>query len=319
MGSPTDDKRTLSLTSDGGGNLTTSLTLADGNSATLIVYSTLLNTTMTNNRGCAKLYTKKGALIDLTHANDYNGTLTGTILINEETSYNGGQFKISDASVVGRNLSIQFAYASAGRSGKDMFIVDTMAASARTGTGTLNTDFWSDDVGDYDYYYLTKYGSFVKRTGDTDKQIDIYYPEDAMKLGFYIGEISSAITPGSTGATGGQISIITDADVATATSKNLIVVGGSCVNKVAAKILGGTDLICAEDFSAKTKVSAGGYIIKVVKASEAVTGGSDTKVAMLVAGYNPVDTQNAVKRAMVIDGVSTTVGSEEIYPVTSAS
>ncbi|MFA5857220.1 MAG: hypothetical protein WC867_07695 [Candidatus Pacearchaeota archaeon] len=317
VGSPTDDKRVLSLTLGADRNLTSSLTLADGNSATLKLITGNENTTVINSRGCAKLYTKQGSLIDLTYANNVNASLTGTILINEETSYNGGQFKDTAGNVVGRNLSVRFAYASSGRSGKDMFISSTMDSPGQA--GTLNTDYWSDDVGDYDYYYLTKYGSFIKRTGDTDKQVDIYFTEDAMKLGFYIGEVSSAITPGSTGATGGQISIITDAEVATATSKNLIVVGGSCVNRVAAKILGGTDLICAEDFSAKTKVSAGGYIIKVVKASEAVTGGSDTKVAMLVAGYNAADTQNAVKRAMVIDGVSTTVGSEEIYPVTSAS
>ena len=38
---------------------------------------------------------------------------------------------------------------------------------------------------------------------------------------------------------------------------------------------------------------------------------------MLVAGYEAADTVNAVKRAMVIDGVKTDTNSSEIYPVVS--
>ena len=174
--------------------------------------------------------------------------------------------------------------------------------------GTDLTDYWKDDVGDYDKYYLTKYGTYVKQSGDTDKQVEFFYPENAMSLGVYLGESSSSITPD----TGGQIMRIKDNEVSSASDKHLIVVGGSCVNTVAAKILGSDSPLCGEAFTAVTNVAEGGYIVKVVESPY-----NAVKVAMLVAGYEAADTTAAAKRAMVIDGVDTTVGSEEIYPVSA--
>jgi len=151
----------------------------------------------------------------------------------------------------------------------------------------------------------------VKRTGDSDKTVEIFYSEDAMSVGFYIGEETSEITPGSSSSSG-QIAIVKDNEVSTVKDKHLIVVGGSCINTVAAKILGSDSPVCGADFTTKTQVSNGGYIVKSVASPY-----NEDKVAMLVAGYDAADTINAVKRAMVIDGVSTDVGKEEIYPVVS--
>jgi hypothetical protein len=180
-------------------------------------------------------------------------------------------------------------------------------------SGTLDTQYWTDDVGDYDDYYLTRYGSLSKLEGNTDNIYTMYYPENAMNIGFYIGEVTSEITPGTTGVSGGQISIVKDSEVSTVTNKHLIVVGGSCVNTAAAKILDSDAPLCGAAFSTATNVGAGGYIIKTVDAAKA--GGTAGKIAMLVAGYNAADTTNAIKRAMVIDGVTTDVDSMEIFPV----
>lgn len=301
QGSGTDTTETISLTSYNG-----SLSLADGGTAILGV-DPASNLTVTVDKGCDYLYTKNGAKINLTRANQYTssgGTLSSQVIIEEETSYNGGEFKSNNLSTLGKNIILQFAYEKDTRSGKDMELKST------TPGGLLDTDYWTDDVGDYDYYYLTKYGTYAKQTGDTDNQVELWYPEDAMSIGFYIGEVSSEISPGSTGVAGGQIAIVKDSEVSTVASKHLIVVGGSCVNTVAAKILNSDAPLCGADFSTATKVGAGGYIIKTVASPE-----NKDKVAMLVAGYNAADTTNAVKRAMVIDGVKTDVGSEEIFPV----
>jgi len=112
-----------------------------------------------------------------------------------------------------------------------------------------------------------------------------------MSVGFYIGEITSTITPGSTGSAGGQIAIIKDSEISSVMSKHLIVVGGSCVNTAAAKILDSDAPLCGADFSLATNVGAGGYIIKTVDAAKA--GGTAGKVAMLVAGYSGADTRLA--------------------------
>jgi len=306
---------TVSLTSSGSG-WTGTLTLADASTATLSLENG--NKSINVSSACAYLYTEKGAKIDLAYADansDTNGAISPTnnndseIRIVEETPYNGGAFTDNSGATLGsgKNVTIRLGYTIAGRTGKDMHIRDVLAGNDGM---TVDTDYWEDDVGDYDYYYLTKYGSFVKRTGDTDKQVEVWYPEDAMSIGFYVGEVASEITPGAPGVAGGQVSIVKDSEVATVADKNLIVIGGSCVNTVAAKILGSSTPLCGEAFSAATNVGAGGYIIKTVASPE-----NEAKIAMLVAGYNAADTTNAVKRAMVIDGVSTAVGSEEIYPV----
>jgi hypothetical protein len=281
-----------------------SLTLADGSTSALTLNPT--NTSIRADKACDYLYTKNGAKINLSKANDYIGTLSSQVIIEEETSYNGGEFKSNTGNVLGKNIVLQFAYDIKSRSGKDMELKSV------TPDGTLNTDYWTEEDGD-NRYSLTKYGTYTKQTGDTDKQIELWYPENAMRVGFYIGEISSEITPGSTGTAGGQITLIKDSEISTTENKNLIVVGGSCVNTVAARILNSDSPLCSTDFTAVTNVSAGGYIIKTVDAAKA--GGTAGKVAMLVAGYNAADTTNAVKRAMVIGGVNTDIDSEEIFPV----
>lgn len=295
------DAVTVTLSGSAAGS-TGTLTLSDGSTTTLT-----LNTTaaVTSDDACAYLYTKNGAKIRLDRAGyiNENQTATSRVIIEEETAYNGGSFKDNGAVLLDQNITLQFRWQS-GRTGRDMDLISSLPSQ------TLDTHYWTDDVGDYDDYYVTRYGSFAKLEGNTDNIFTIYYPEDAMNVGFYIGEVTSQITPGSTGVAGGQIAIIKDSEVSTVASKHLIVVGGSCVNTVAAKILNSDAPLCGADFSTATKVGAGGYIIKTVASPE-----NKDKIAMLVAGYNAADTTNAVKRAMVIDGVKTDVGSEEIFPV----
>ena len=93
--------------------------------------------------------------------------------------------------------------------------------------------------------------------------------------------------------------------------KNLVVVGGSCINTAAAKILESNSPLCGSAFTDSTGVGAGQYIIKTVTSPWA-----NDKVAMLVAGYEAADTVNAVRKAM--EGASSDVGSESIYPIASA-
>ncbi len=70
--------------------------------------------------------------------------------------------------------------------------------------------------------------------------------------------------------------------VADVKGQNMIVVGGPCVNAIAAKLMGSPEP-CAKDFE------AGKALVKLFE--------NDGKVAMLVAGYEAVDTQRASKWA----------------------
>jgi len=284
---------------------TASLSLADGSSATLnLTNNGTAPTIAVTDKACGYLYTNNGAKIYLGYANA-PASNNSYIIIEEETAYNGGEFTDNEGNTLGQNITVRLTYDKSGRSGKDMEL-KTVALS-----GTEDTNYWADDVGDYDYYYLTEYGTFAKRTGDTDKTLEVWYPEDAMEVGFYIGEITSTITagPGVT-AGGGQILVVKDSNVDSVKDKNLIVVGGSCINSVAAKVLGVDYPTCGADFTAATNVGAGQYLIKAVKSPY-----NEDKIAVLVAGYEAADTKNAADNLK--EGHATDVGTENIYPVIS--
>ena len=80
----------------------------------------------------------------------------------------------------------------------------------------------------------------------------------------------------------------------------MIVVGGSCINTVAASLLGSSSPLCGSDFTSITGVSNGEYLIETFARS----GG---KIATLVAGYEAADTTNAAS-ALTTKNPEITVG-----------
>lgn len=165
------------------------------------------------------------------------------------------------------------------------------------------TDYESEDGSDLLIGYVesplatrTEYDT----SGDPDS-LDIEYHGAEAYGEVYISETGAAlVTEG-----GAKILPVTDSEAPSA--KNLVVVGGSCVNSVAASLLGGA--LCGADFEAKTGVGAGSFLIETF----ARDGGA---VATLVAGYNAEDTTNAAKY-LTTQTVDTTVG--KMYKGTSAT
>jgi len=292
---------------------TVSLTLADGSSATLtLVGNGTSESTMniTASSTSPLLYTKGGALINLTRlANPilYNTTGASKIEFVEETSYNDGTFTDVAGATLGTAVTNFTLLWKTGQSGNDIKfsepqvrgLVGAVPVGGSADTGTT--------VGDYSTYYLTRYGTFIKKTGNSnsDNSIDIYYPGTAANAGVYISELASAVTT----AGGTTLVPIKDSEVATSTAKNLIVVGGSCINTAAADLLGSTTPLCGDEWEAKTGVGAGSFLIQTF----ARTG---TGVATLVAGYNAEDTTNAGKY-LTTQTVDTTVGKK--YTGTTAT
>jgi len=81
---------------------------------------------------------------------------------------------------------------------------------------------------------------------------------------------------------------VKDTEVASVADKNLIVVGGSCINTAAAALVGGAK--CGAAWTAATGVGAGQFLIKGYATSDLTDEG---KVALLVAGYDAADTVKA--------------------------
>ena len=80
--------------------------------------------------------------------------------------------------------------------------------------------------------------------------------------------------------------LVTDAEVSSVQTRNLIVVGGSCINSVAANLVGGA--YCTSAWSDATGVGSGQFLIQSYTNPYA-----SGKIAMLVAGYEAADTANA--------------------------
>jgi hypothetical protein len=153
--------------------------------------------------------------------------------------------------------------------------------------------------------------ALVDGSDSDQKSATITYPDEQVSAQVFIAEESAAITAGSVSSgAGGNIVVVKDSEVSSVSGKNLVVVGGSCINSVAAKILGSDSPVCGDDFSALTNVGAGQYLIQVVESPY-----NADKVAMLVAGYNAADTENAVTKAK--EGVMTDVGTSDVYPMSS--
>ena len=111
--------------------------------------------------------------------------------------------------------------------------------------------------------------------------------------------VSSQETVFSGGSSGTTLSV-KDSETDKIEGKNLIVVGGSCINTVAASLLGSSSPLCGSDFTSITGVSNGEYLIETFARS----GG---KIATLVAGYEAADTTNAAS-ALTTKNPEITVG-----------
>ncbi|MBI5803333.1 hypothetical protein HY448_01465 [Candidatus Pacearchaeota archaeon] len=181
-------------------------------------------------------------------------------------------------------------------------VVDLETAPAGSGDSGLgvNDVLFSSDKGHYSASLqsdsditqdLDWWGTLVTidATESDQKTVEISYPESQVYAQIYIGEVGSEVTAGTTSSSGatqlGNV-LVMDTEVSSVQSKNLIVVGGTCINSVAAEVLGGS--YCGAGFTDATGVGSGQFLIQSV--GDAYTTG---KVALVVAGYEVADTVNA--------------------------
>ena len=164
--------------------------------------------------------------------------------------------------------------------------------------------------------HVDVYGTLIERdtsTG-TNNMVTISYPDEQMYVDVFFKTAEATITPGSEGSGGGgTVLIVKDSEISSVSDKHLVVVGGSCINTVARKIIDpdATSPICGADFTAKTNVGPGQYLLKATASPY-----NEDKTAMLVAGYEAPQTVSGI--AKLKEGHATDVGTENIYPVTAA-
>ena len=171
-------------------------------------------------------------------------------------------------------------------------------------SGSSSSEF---EVGDTDKYLAYLYGDLATRvefdkSGDQDTLMLTYFG-DEVAADVYITSSDAVVSSGS-GESG--VMTVKDTEVSTVASKNLIVVGGSAINSVAADLLGGA--YRGEQFTSMTGVGDGEFLIQSFSRSG--------NTALLVAGYNAADTTKAATY-LTNNDVDTAVGMK--YEGTSAT
>ncbi len=142
------------------------------------------------------------------------------------------------------------------------------------------------------YVMMDVWGTKVTVDQSTSDQYTatISYPDNQVVANVYVAEEAAIISGGS--SSGGSTSlgeiIVEDSEVSQVAAKHLIVIGGSCINEVAATLLGSESALCGSDFEDATTIGSGSFLIETFSSEW-----GDNRVATLVAGYNAADTTNA--------------------------
>jgi len=219
-----------------------------------------------------------GAIIDF-----YNGTSTQVF-----TAGTG-----NPATPSGINVSITTPASQFDESADGPTAINVALSDAGTESMTASVSFPSllDDPEDDDWAReYTTYGALVERyapsTGTAIPEVTVHYPSAMRGAQVFVTAGTVEVKEGSTTA-GGAITTTTvnpiavglavlDTDAPALGSDNLIVVGGPCVNTVAAALMG-NPAVCTEGFT------PGKAVIKLFA----------DKNALLVAGYSAQDTLGA--------------------------
>ena len=267
-------------------------------------------TNMTINSGGSfnTLYTDKRLKVTLPWSTTYNVTNQGainlqTIDANANDGYHVGKWIlwVSEADKDGTLAQKDFnaTIDDAGSSTKYISVTAVDGDGTAAETPSSGSKMWES-------YVVSDLATKVLHDQSNSNQYsaELEYHGEQVYANVFVSDPTTVITStdssGTTGTTKVLGSVRVSDDEATAiTDKNLIVVGGSCVNKVAAELLGLTYPACGSAWETKTGTASGSFLIQTFSR----TGG---KVATLVAGYNAGDTTNAAK-ALTTQSVDTSV------------
>ena len=223
------------------------------------------------------------------------------------------------ASVVAGNLQIIFTDGGAGQT----FTVDAGGVALNHSEGSLKwfggdtetTDkedglagdmlVASTNVGTYDNDIMTTNGQIIRSPESNldNDQVIFSVPSDRVYATVSVVARGTASTDGA--STLGSVSIL-DSDLAASgmSGNNLIVVGGSCVNSVAADLLTVSAGTCGSGWSAATGLGEGDYVVQTFAQS-------DGKVATLVAGWSQEDTASAA--TFLANGADVSTAADSRY------
>ncbi len=259
------------------------------------VWNATWMTNLTNAGASVSNGTLDAVVIQGTNCN-FNATLGPAILIQEERT------SIGSASTNGELVCIPLT-----REGSTTITPAVGSPVFTDGTSISNSLASNTNL----QQTVNVFGTLVQYDTSDANRASAWVPFDQMTADVLVNALATTVSAGTSAGSGtvkelGSVSV-RDSEVSQVSTKNLIVVGGSCVNKLASELLSGAG--CGSSWEQATGVGAGSFLIQ----SFDRTGG---KVATLVAGYNADDTRNAAK-VLTAGAVDTMAGKK--YKSTSAT
>jgi len=260
---------------DGVTTLTTTGTSADADSSALVSPTNGLNWNITGNYSTSAGQTTVYGVQSGSMYCNFNATYGPAILFLEPKKW--------DDSSAGDAICIPMTTAGT----TEIAVGTPQLSGTNSGFTTLTSDTYESQA-------IDKYGSLVtmeSRTNENGKAT-IAYPSSQMYLDVVVSEQGAAVST-NTGSSSTQLGnvLVKDSEVSSVSSKNLIIVGGSCINSAAATVLGGA--YCGASFTEQTGVGSGQFLIQGFDGAF-----SSGKLALVVAGYDAADTVNAATYLM---------------------
>jgi len=116
--------------------------------------------------------------------------------------------------------------------------------------------------------------------------VELVYHGEEVYGNFYLSSKETVFSSTNSTSNSGVILMIKDTQIESVSDRNIIVVGGTCINSVARDLLGVSTPLCGSDFTSATGIGENEFLIQTFSRS----GG---KIATLIAGYHGQDTSNA--------------------------
>jgi len=181
----------------------------------------------------------------------------------------------------------------------EIAIAQAVLNSTNSGFTTLTSDTYESQAVD-------KFGTLVtdeQRTNQNGVET-LSYPSSQMIVDILATSEAATVSSSALGNV-----LFKDTEKSSWQDKNVVIVGGSCINSAAASALGVSEHTCGAAFTAETGVGSGQFLIKGVDGAFA-----NGKLALVVAGYEASDTINAATYL-----TKKTVDTSETYKGTSST
>jgi len=164
------------------------------------------------------------------------------------------------------------------------------------------------EIGDTSTYEAYSTGEVPIRllhyTSSDEDSLEFFYPQGDSEsyAEVYLTETGAV---SASGADGGSM-VFMDSEKPSWETRDVILVGGSCINSATADALNVAAGTCGEAFTSATGIGSGQYLIQSV--GDAFTSGN---IALVVAGYSKDDTAAAASRLITLPTtVDTTAGKK---------